>query len=51
MTSTGRHQTAAVFVTLFTAPGLSLKGLFGFEADHRVVDLWAADSSTEPFAT
>ncbi len=26
MTSTGRHQTAAVFVTLFTALGLPLQG-------------------------
>jgi hypothetical protein len=51
MTSTGRHQTAALFVTLFTALGLSLRGLFALEADHRVVDLCVANSSTEPFAT
>jgi hypothetical protein len=51
MTSTGRHQTAAVFATLFAALGLPLKGQTGLEADHRAADLWAAFSSTEPFAT
>jgi hypothetical protein len=51
MTSTGRHQTKAVLVTLFTAPGLPKMGLFGLEADHRVVDLCAAPSRAEPIAT
>jgi hypothetical protein len=51
MTSTGRHQTAAVLVTPFTALGMPLKGRYGLEADHRVVDLCAAFSSSEPFAT
>jgi hypothetical protein len=51
MTSTGRHQTAAVLVTLFTALGLQLKGWFGLEADHRAVDLCIAISGAEPFAT
>jgi hypothetical protein len=51
MTSTGWHQTKAVLVTLFTAPGLSQKGPFGHEADRRVVDLCAANSGAEPFAT
>jgi hypothetical protein len=51
MTSTGRHQTAAVIVTLFAALGLPLKGRTGLEADHRVADLWTAFSSPEPFAT
>jgi hypothetical protein len=51
MTDTGWHQNAAVFVTLFIAPRLPLKGRTGLEADHRVVDLCAAISSAEPFAT
>ncbi len=51
MTNTGRHQNAAVIVTLFIAPRLQLKGRTGLEADHRVVDLCAATSSSEPFAT
>jgi hypothetical protein len=51
MTSKGRQQTEAVLVTPFTAPGLPRRGLFGFEADHRVVDLCAAISRAEPFAT
>ncbi len=51
MTNTGRHQNAAVFVTMFAAPRLQLKGHIGLEADHRVANLCAAISSAEPFAT